>query len=1776
MATAVLVKNPFRPLNEAPSYSIPVGQTIRGWLESHFPGFKEFDKPTVCFYNGKPCLRGDWHSIKPVDSDVVLFVPHPGTPVQLLYFAIAAIISAAVTIALTPKLTQPNTGPGAEADPVYTLKGQRNQVRLGMPIETVYGAPRIWPSYASQPYNQYRDNQQWLYQLFCLGNGQFDISEMRFEDTPIADFDDVETQIVAPGGTVTLFPVNVVTAPEVNGIELLGPNEAGLDGTNITISEGDGDVGIDPETVPAASIAGPFTVNGAGTEANTIECDIVFPRGLYTQNDAGALQSQSVTVLFEMRLIDNSGNPLGAWETMESVTKNLATITPQRFTIVRVVPFGRYQVRASRTTNKNEEARSGNTVQWESLRAFLNTEQNFGDVTLIAVKARATNNLNDNTASRFNVLGTRKLPIYDANTETWSAPTATRSIVWAFCDAVRASYGGRMADTFLNLSSLVALDAGYTSRGEYFDWVFDQRATLWEVLRLIAQCGQAVPMLVGSQITMIRDESKTIPIAIFGPDNMVKGSFSWELKLWEENPYDGLRVTYIDPVTWKEETVLCLLDGETGDYPEDVTLAGCTGRDHAYAWGMHRRRTKRYVRENIVFTTGLEGHIPSYGDLIAVAHDIPSWGVSGLISAETRQLNHPSPGFTTYVLTLTEGHGMTEPVSPGVYQILVRSREGSTLGPYPIQAIVGATQVVIALQDSLNLWQTFVYDGSELPPFYQIGPAASGVTKLCKVVNLTPQQEDTVQITSVNYDSRVYTGATTTDPLPEASTPPRTPALPVVRGLIVTRAPGTLTDVIASWYAARGARYYVVQMSVDGTNWAVVNDSFQGTSIQFTVPDGYLYVRVCAVNTGQGPWRYWTGFAPKEDIPVEVGVPGVLPDAVSNVAITAGFGMLWVGWTNPTNTPLKELHVYIADSTVKPGAPTQVLAPTQTFLSLAGLADNVTKYFWIQAVNMEGDEGPAQAGAPTSGTTTNGITLSHLIPGGLQPVEIVTSLPATANYQGRIVFLTADDTGTVPTSAKDKLYRWTSPSVTTGKTYWTAAVPTVDLTGKIENGQIADNAILAAQLADNAVEMAKLKDGAVTNAKILAGAVDALKIADGAVEAAKIAAGAVLESKIATNAITVTKIADNAIEAGKIAMGAVGSTHIAALAVNGDKIAANAISAAKIADGAIEAGKIAAGAVESTKLAMGAVTADALAANAVTTAKIAAGAVTTASLATAAVTADVLALGAVTETKIGENAITAGKIAANAVTAGTIAAGAVSAGTIAAGAITATDIAAGAITAGKIAANAVTASEIAAGAITAGKIAAESISAVELQAGSVVAGKIAASAVTATEIAAGAITAGKIAAGAVTATEIAAGAITTEKLAAGAVTATEIAAGAITTAKLAAGAVTATEIAAGAITAGKIATLSITAGDIAAGAITAGKIAALSITAGDIAAGAITTEKITAGSVTALTIATGAITAEKISSNAVTADKINAGSITSDKIFAGAVTADAIAANAVTTAKIFAGAVEADKIAANAVTSDKITANAITSGKIAAGAITATAIGTNEIIANTANIKDGVITDAKIGTLSASKITAGTVAVQISLTSPNIVGNGIYINSAIGMRYVSDAGVFTITGGSNNGAAYGSQIDLAGNSLVGGNAGVLVLAAGNVSTGQVLIRTQDTLRMSVAYNGDVVVQQNLSALSLTATSAKRYKRAIRTLSGALATVGKLRGVSFEWNRKGAKRGRDIGLIAEEVQKVVPCLVHKKAGRVESLDYDKFAALFVNAIQELNAKVDALN
>jgi hypothetical protein len=113
--------------------------------------------------------------------------------------------------------------------------------------------------------------------------------------------------------------------------------------------------------------------------------------------------------------------------------------------------------------------------------------------------------------------------------------------------------------------------------------------------------------------------------------------------------------------------------------------------------------------------------------------------------------------------------------------------------------------------------------------------------------------------------------------------------------------------------------------------------------------------------------------------------------------------------------------------------------------------------------------------------------------------------------------------------------------------------------------------------------------------------------------------------------------------------------------------------------------------------------------------------------------------------------------------------------------------------------------------------------------------------------------------------------------------------------------------------------------------------------------------------------------------------------------------------------------------------------------------------------------------------------------------------------------------------------------------------------------------TLPTARLQVGSSGDGSVAL---ANAWQTFSDERYKKDIVPIANALEKIEELNGYYYYW-KEGADNQRQAGLMAQEVEKVLPEVVHTNAEGYKAVDYGKMNALLLQALKEQNTKVDAL-
>jgi len=202
--------------------------------------------------------------------------------------------------------------------------------------------------------------------------------------------------------------------------------------------------------------------------------------------------------------------------------------------------------------------------------------------------------------------------------------------------------------------------------------------------------------------------------------------------------------------------------------------------------------------------------------------------------------------------------------------------------------------------------------------------------------------------------------------------------------------------------------------------------------------------------------------------------------------------------------------------------------------------------------------------------------------------------------------------------------------------------------------------------------------------------------------------------------------------------------------------------------------------------------------------------------------------------------------------------------------------------------------------------------------------------------------------------------------------------------------------------------------------------------------------------------------------------------------------------------------------------------------------------GTNiSVVGTTVNVTDDITIP---GTLTAA---TGTFVYQIFESSSTIItsGSNVFGNDAADIQQITgsltQSGSMDIVG----------QISASGVGLFSG-LGVGTAASGTIGA---ILATNDV----VAF----------------ASSDERLKENVVLIEGALDKVKAMRGVEFDWitnEEIHPNHGHDLGVIAQEVEAVLPTLVQTRENGYKAVKYDKMVAVLIEAVKELSIKVENCN
>ena len=152
--------------------------------------------------------------------------------------------------------------------------------------------------------------------------------------------------------------------------------------------------------------------------------------------------------------------------------------------------------------------------------------------------------------------------------------------------------------------------------------------------------------------------------------------------------------------------------------------------------------------------------------------------------------------------------------------------------------------------------------------------------------------------------------------------------------------------------------------------------------------------------------------------------------------------------------------------------------------------------------------------------------------------------------------------------------------------------------------------------------------------------------------------------------------------------------------------------------------------------------------------------------------------------------------------------------------------------------------------------------------------------------------------------------------------------------------------------------------------------------------------------------------------------------------------------------------------------------------------------------------------------------------------------------------------------GVTKGSAIGFDPDLEAMEIGPNDAGILVIKNnGNIGIGT----TNPNYKLDVA--GDAMANHWYTS------SDERLKKNSTPIQDALTKVSALNGVMFEWRtedypERELNEGKEIGLIAQEVEEVLPEVVSEDYEGYKSVDYSKLTPLLIEAIKAQQGQIKA--
>jgi hypothetical protein len=133
-------------------------------------------------------------------------------------------------------------------------------------------------------------------------------------------------------------------------------------------------------------------------------------------------------------------------------------------------------------------------------------------------------------------------------------------------------------------------------------------------------------------------------------------------------------------------------------------------------------------------------------------------------------------------------------------------------------------------------------------------------------------------------------------------------------------------------------------------------------------------------------------------------------------------------------------------------------------------------------------------------------------------------------------------------------------------------------------------------------------------------------------------------------------------------------------------------------------------------------------------------------------------------------------------------------------------------------------------------------------------------------------------------------------------------------------------------------------------------------------------------------------------------------------------------------------------------------------------------------------------------------------------------------------------------------------------------------------TGSLLVSGSGEFRSGSLAVGNIAASATVGRIDASndvvafSTSDIRYKTNIVPIPNAVDKVNQIRGIHFDWvedTHVHGNSGRDVGVIAQELEAILPEVVTTRENGVKAVKYDKIVPLLIEAIKDLQRQINEL-